>query len=159
MRLTRFTDYALRTLVFLGLRGEEGGRIREIAEHYGISENHLMKIVRELGRHGFVRTVRGRGGGLCLARPPEAIGIGEVVRAVEDDLALVECRSPEQSHCPILGACRLTGIVAEALDAFLGVLDRYTLAELIGPSDRLRALLDLPPETPPIRRAPQDAPA
>jgi Rrf2 family nitric oxide-sensitive transcriptional repressor len=154
MRLTRFTDYALRTLMFLGLRGEEGARIREIAEHYGISENHLMKVVQELGKCGFVQTVRGRGGGLRLARPPAAIGLGAVVRAVEDDLALVECLGPEGSHCAIVGACRLTGILAEALDAFLAVLDRYTLADLLGPSARLRALLDLAPVPPPDRGRP-----
>jgi Rrf2 family nitric oxide-sensitive transcriptional repressor len=144
VHLTRFTDYALRVLTFLGLRGEEGARIREIAERFGISENHLMKVVQELGKHGFVRTIRGRGGGLRLARPPEAIQLGAVVRAVEGDLAIVECLGPGGSSCAIVGACRLTGILGDALDAFLDVLDRYTLADLLGPAARLRALLDLP---------------
>jgi Rrf2 family nitric oxide-sensitive transcriptional repressor len=145
MHLTRFTDYALRALIFLGLRGDEGARIHDIAEHYGISENHLKKIVQQLGERGLVQTARGRGGGLRLARPPEAIGIGAIVRAVEDDLALVECLGTVESHCPIVGTCRLTGILSEALGAFLAVLDRYTLADLLVPSSRLRTLLDLPP--------------
>jgi len=158
MRLTRFTDYALRTLMFLGLRGEEGARIREIAEHYGISENHLMKIVPELGKCGFVQTVRGRGGGLRMARPPEEIGVGAVVRAVEDDLALVECLGEERPRCAIAGACRLTVILGEALEAFLAVLDRYTLADLLGPSARLRAMLDLAPPAPAPPATPRRTP-
>lgn len=142
MRLTRFTDYALRSLIFLGLRGEEGGRIREIAEHYGISEHHLTKVIQELARAGFVQTVRGRGGGLRLARPPEAIGVGAVVRALEEDLSLVECFAPG-SRCVIRRSCGLKGVLGEALEAFLAVLDRYTLADLLGPEAQLRRALRL----------------
>jgi Rrf2 family transcriptional regulator, nitric oxide-sensitive transcriptional repressor len=143
MRLTRFTDYALRTLIFLALRGAEGGRIREVAERYAISEHHLTKVVQELARAGFVQTARGRGGGLKLARAPEAIGVGAVVRALEDDLALVECFTPESSRCRIAADCRLRGLLGEALAAFLAVLDRATLADLVEPRQNLAATLGL----------------
>lgn len=143
MRLTLFTDYALRSLIFLGLRGEAGGRIREIAEHYAISEHHLTKVVQKLARAGFVQTLRGRGGGLRLARAPEAIGVGDVVRALEEDLALVECFGPAP-RCVIRRSCGLKGVLGEALAAFLAVLDRYTLADLLGPEAALRKALRLP---------------
>jgi Rrf2 family transcriptional regulator, nitric oxide-sensitive transcriptional repressor len=131
MRLTRYTDYALRTLLYLGLHGRDLASIGDIARAYGISENHLTKVVHHLGRLGFVETVRGRGGGLRLARAPEAIGIGEVVRRTEDDLALVDCFTA--TSCAIAGACGLQRALGEALAAFLGVLDRYTLADLLRP--------------------------
>jgi Rrf2 family nitric oxide-sensitive transcriptional repressor len=150
MRLTRFTDYALRTLMFLGLRGEAGGRIREIAEHYGISEHHLTKVVQELARAGFVQTLRGRGGGLRLAQPPEAIRVGAVVRGLEEDLGLVECLSPG-ARCVIRQSCRLKAALGEALDAFLAVLDRYTLADLLAPGAELRKALRLRADPPPRR--------
>jgi Rrf2 family nitric oxide-sensitive transcriptional repressor len=142
MRLTLFTDYALRSLMFLGLRGEEGGRIRQIAEHYRISEHHLTKVIQELSRAGFVQTSRGRGGGLRLARAPVAIGVGDVVRALEDDLALVECFTPG-GRCVIRRNCGLKGVLGEALAAFLAVLDRYTLADLLEPEAELRRALQL----------------
>jgi Rrf2 family transcriptional regulator, nitric oxide-sensitive transcriptional repressor len=142
MRLTLFTDYAFRSLIFLGLKGEESGRIREIAEHYGISEHHLTKVVQKLARAGFVKTLRGRGGGLRLARPAAEIGVGAVVRAVEDDLALVECFTPAGA-CVIRRSCGLKGVLGEALGAFLAVLDRYTLADLLVAGAELRTALRL----------------
>lgn len=132
MRLTLHTDYALRVLMYLGLREDGLASIREIAEAYGISENHLTKVVHGLGRAGFIDTLRGRGGGLRLAMPPDAIRIGAVVRRTEDDMALVACFS-EGGHCTIAGPCLLRPLLREALEAFLAVLDRVTLAELIGP--------------------------
>jgi Rrf2 family nitric oxide-sensitive transcriptional repressor len=148
MRLTLFTDYALRSLIFLGLKGEEGGRIRQIAEHYQISEHHLTKVVQKLARAGFVKTLRGRGGGLRLARPPAEIGVGAVVRALEDDLALVECFTSE-GRCAIRRTCGLKGMLGEALGAFLAVLDRYTLADLLVPEAALARALRLPAPAPP----------
>ena len=144
MRLTRYTDYALRTLMYLGLRAGEISTIEDIAGHYGISRNHLMKIVHRLGRAGYVETVRGRGGGLRLGQAPEAIVVGDVVRLTEDDLALVECFDAETNQCVIAGGCVLQGALREALDAFLSVLDGYTLEDLLRPRTRLSALLALP---------------
>ncbi|WP_142850021.1 Rrf2 family transcriptional regulator [Telmatospirillum sp. J64-1] len=141
MRITRYTDYALRVLLYLAVRPDEVVTIRAIAECYGISENHLMKVVHKLGQIGVVQTVRGRGGGLKLARPPEEISLGAVVRATEDDLALVECLDSTANTCPIAGGCGLTGIVNEALAAFLAVLDRYSLADAVCRSRDLERLL------------------
>ena len=146
MRLTRYTDYALRVLIYLGLRDPaELSRISEIAKAYGISENHLMKVVHRLGQRGFVETVRGRQGGIRLAHSPGRINIGDVVRRCEDDLRLVECFDPETNKCVITGACVLPGILDEALAAFLTVLDRYTLEDLLKPR---RGLSDLLPPLP-----------
>jgi Rrf2 family nitric oxide-sensitive transcriptional repressor len=142
MRLTLYADYSLRLLIFAALR--PGGRvtIQQAAAAYGISRNHLMKVALELGRKGFLETARGRGGGLRLARPPAQIGVGEVVRAMEDDLLLVECFDPETSRCPLTGACRLRGALSRALDAYLKVLDDYSLADLVAEGPVLaRALL------------------
>ncbi|WP_232627873.1 Rrf2 family transcriptional regulator [Methylobacterium sp. Leaf118] len=133
MRLTRYTDYALRTLIYVALHEPRQSSIPAIARAYGISESHLTKVVHQLGRIGLVHTIRGRGGGLRLGRPPEEIVVGAVVRATEDDLALVECFSG--GACAITPSCRLRRVLGEALAAFLGVLDRYTLADLLGGPD------------------------
>lgn len=145
MRFTRYTDFAMRVLMYLGLR-EEGNMstIKEIAERYDISENHLMKVVHQLGRHGFVTTVRGRQGGMKLAQAPSAINLGDVVRRCEEDMRLVECFDATTNTCPIADICALPPILDEALDAFLGVLDKYTLRDILAPSSQLSAIL-LPP--------------
>lgn len=127
MRLTRYTDYAMRTLLFLGARPEAVCSIAEIARAYGISQNHLMKVVNELGRAGFVTSLRGRAGGIRLARPAAEINVGAVVRHMEEDFQLADCE-----HCVISPACGLIGVLDEALAAFLAVLDRYSLADLLG---------------------------
>lgn len=143
MRLTSFTDYTLRVLMFLGAHDADKRdeprlvTIGEIAAAYQVSENHLMKIVHHLGRHGYVVTMRGKGGGMRLARPPDAINIGEVVRATESDLAVVECFQPGNLNCPITSVCTLRGVMGNALDAFLDVLDRHTLADLLEPRAKL----------------------
>ena len=141
MRLTVYTDYSLRVLMYLGIRPDRLCTIQEIATAYDISRNHLMKVAHQLGLAGYVDTVRGRGGGLRLARPPAQIGIGAVVRACEEDFRLVECFDPERNRCVITPACRLTAMLAEALDAYLAVLDSYTLADLLRDDTRLRRLL------------------
>ena len=130
MRLTLHSDYALRVLMYLGLRGGERASVEEIARAYGISAHHLTKVVQRLSRGGFVETLRGRGGGLRLARPPEEIRIGAVFRCTEEDLALVGCFTDPRA-CAIAGACGLQPLLGEALGAFLAVLDRATLADLI----------------------------
>ena len=144
MRLTRYTDYALRTLIYVGLHEPRQSSIAEIARAYGISESHLTKVVHQLGRLGFISTTRGRGGGLRLAKPPAEIIVGAVVRQTEEDLALVECFAG--GACAITAPCRLRCALGEALAAFLAVLDRYTLADLLGGDDgiEIAALLGLP---------------
>lgn len=132
MRLTRYSDYSLRVLMYLGLQGDRLSSIREIADVYGISESHLMKVVQALGQFGYVATLRGRGGGLRLAKPPSEINLGDVVRNTEDDVALVECFS-DRSACRIAGPCRLEHVLRKALEAFFDVLDDYTLADLLRP--------------------------
>ncbi len=142
MRLTRYTDYSLRVLTYLGLRpAGELSTIKEIAAQYDISENHLMKVVHQLGQMGYVRTVRGRQGGMALAMAPEAINLGDLVRRCEDDMRLVECFDAKTNTCRIAGACALPSILDEALDAFLAVLDRHTLADLLMPRAALAEIL------------------
>ncbi|MHC1998895.1 Rrf2 family transcriptional regulator [Methylobacterium sp. CM6241] len=144
MRLTRYTDYALRTLIYLGLNESRVSSIAEIARAYGISESHLTKVVHQLGRISLVQTTRGRGGGLRLARPAAEIVVGAVVRQTEEDLALVECFA--NGACAITPSCRLRKALGEALAAFLEVLDRYTLADLLAEdaAPDLAFLLGLP---------------
>lgn len=130
MQLTRYSDYALRVLIYLALEPERLATIEEIAGSYGISRAHLMKVVHELGLRGYVETLRGRGGGLRLGRRPEDVRVGEVVRATEENLALVDCFDPG-ARCAIEPACALRSALHEALGAFLAVLDGYTLADLV----------------------------
>lgn len=143
MRLTNFTDYTLRTLIYLALQPERLATIADIAAAYDISANHLMKVVHRLALAGDVVTLRGQHGGLRLARPAETIGLGEVVRRTEPDMALVGCFS-EQQHCVIQDGCVLQHALGEALTAFLAVLDRYTLADLVEPHGALVRLLRMP---------------
>jgi Rrf2 family nitric oxide-sensitive transcriptional repressor len=150
MRLTTYTDYSLRVLIYLGVQSGKLVTIKQISEHYGISNNHLLKVVHQLGLLGFIETVRGRNGGLRLARPASQIVIGDVVRKMEQDMALVECFAVEgridpNSDCRIMDACVLKGALTKALQAFLDVLDQYTLAELVAPKNRLAELLLVEP--------------
>lgn len=125
----------------VALNDGELATIQEVADAYGISKNHLMKMAYNLGQYSYLETVRGRGGGLRLARRPEKIGLGDVIRRMEDDFALVECFEPTNTCC-IARACRLKSILGEALKAYLAVLDRYTLADLSGgQADLARMLL------------------
>ena len=145
MRLTVYTDYSLRVLMYLALREEQLATIAEIAESYKISRNHLMKVAHQLGVAGFVETVRGRGGGLRLAKPIGAIGLGEVVRYTEPDMAIVSCFEPIGEPCAIQSCCVLKRALKAARDAFLEVLDGYTLNDLIQPGGRLTGLLGISP--------------
>jgi Rrf2 family nitric oxide-sensitive transcriptional repressor len=141
VQLTRYSDYSLRVLMYLALDPDRRSTIEDIAESYGISKAHLMKVVHQLGLRGYVETVRGRGGGLRLARRPEEIRLGDVVRSTEENMALVECFEPASSQCAIEPACRLRSVLQDALAAFIAVLDRHTLADLVarrrGPLIRL----------------------
>jgi Rrf2 family nitric oxide-sensitive transcriptional repressor len=141
MQLTRYTDYSLRVLMYLAVHPERLATITEISDAYDISRNHLVKVVHELGTLGFIKTQRGKQGGIRLARAPTEINIGEVVRRVEKNLDIVNCNDPA---CPILPACDLRDVLFEARDAFLRVLDSYTLDDLTAQQTKqLRTLLPL----------------
>jgi Rrf2 family nitric oxide-sensitive transcriptional repressor len=140
VKLTRYTDYALRVLMHLAARPDRLSSIGEIARSYGISQNHLMKVVHDLRKAGYVDAVRGRSGGIRLARPPAEINVGAVVRHTEEGFDLVDCGS-----CVIAPACGLTGVLGEALGAFMRVLDSYTLGDLTANrAEALRGLFVLP---------------
>lgn len=141
MRLTVYTDYSLRVLMYIAARPEPLPTIPIIAASYGVSRNHLVKIVHQLGVMGYLTTVRGKGGGLRLARAAKSIVIGDVVRNTEPDLALVPCFEPINADCVITPGCKLRKSLFEARDAFLTVLDRYTLADLTTNASTLSSLL------------------
>jgi len=144
MRLTIYTDYTLRTLMFLALCPERLVTVAEIAETYNISENHITKVVHQLGVAGDVRTIRGRFGGMRLAKRPEALNLGTVVRRTEPDFAIAACFD-NRDACPLQAACVLEKALAAAAAAFLAVLDHYTLADLIAPHKKLQRALGLVP--------------
>jgi len=131
MHLTVFSDYTLRVLMYLALDRTRLATIPEIATAYGISENHLMKVVHRLARAGVVESVRGKGGGIRLAHAPQDIRLGAVVRASEGDAPIVECLSGNPPTCRIAAPCRLKGILVSAFDALYDSLDEHTLADLV----------------------------
>lgn len=131
MKLTAFTDYSLRVLIYLAAQPRKRATIAEIAISFDVSENHLTKVVHLLGKNGWLANVRGKGGGLELAMPPELVGVGAVVRQTEGAAVVAECFSDEDNHCAITRICRLRGVLGEAVEAFYAVLDRYTLADLV----------------------------
>jgi len=131
MKLTAFTDYSLRVLIYLAAQPQKRATIAEIATSFDVSENHLTKVVHLLGKNGWLANVRGKGGGLELAMPPELVGVGAVVRQTEGTSVVAECFSDEANHCAITRICRLRGVLGEAVEAFYTVLDRYTLADLV----------------------------
>ena len=143
MRLTVYSDYSLRLLMYLAVRPERLSTIREIAGAYNISSNHLMKVVHQLGLAGYVETVRGRNGGMRLGRPAAEIGLGELIRHTEPDMDIVPCFEPENQDCPLRRACRLKGALDRARLAFMAVLDEYTLADLTAAPGPMRSYLGL----------------
>jgi len=137
-----YTDFSLRVLIYLGAKGKkELSTIQAISDAYGISKNHLMKVTHELGKLGYIETIRGRGGGIRLAMEPEAINIGQVVRHTEDDFHLVECFDCKTNRCVITPVCGLKGALNRALIAYLKVLDAYTLADFLQQKHQLANLL------------------
>jgi Rrf2 family nitric oxide-sensitive transcriptional repressor len=142
MRLTLWTDYALRTLIYVGAKGGRRATIAEIAESFDISKTHLMKVVNRLGQQGYIDTIRGKGGGIRLVRPPREIRVGAVVRETEEELAVMGCLA-ETGFCRIEGCCVLRHALREATLAFLRTLDGYTLADLLAPGARLVRSLGL----------------
>jgi Rrf2 family nitric oxide-sensitive transcriptional repressor len=131
MQITSYTDYALRVLIYLAMSQSKQANITEIADFYNISRNHLVKVVHQLGGKGFVKTTRGKGGGLSLQRSPEMISIGEVVRSMETHFNWVECFDPAQQQCRLLPDCGLKHLLAHAGNAYLQVLDAATLADVL----------------------------
>ncbi|WP_284618680.1 RrF2 family transcriptional regulator [Aquabacterium humicola] len=151
MRLTLYTDYTLRVMIYLSVRYRDGGvaTIDEMATAYGISRSHLTKIVHELGQHGFIETVRGRSGGARLARAPQQISVGEVVRMAEKDFAVVACHDTTvESDCAVFQACNLKRGMRRAVDAFMHELDKMTFADAITVPQVAASLLGVPAEAP-----------
>ena len=143
MRLTAFTDYSLRVLLFVACAPEGQATIAQVANAFGISQNHLVKVVHLLGREGFLVNTRGRGGGLRLARPARAIVVGDVVRMTEGADRPAECFDPKAARCAIAGVCRLSGVLARAMDAFHEVLDACTLEDLLANRAQLNAVMHM----------------
>lgn len=141
MRLTTLTDFSLRMLMHLALKPDGRATIAEVAAAYRVSENHLMKVAHLLGQAGLLKTLRGRGGGLALARPASEITAGEAVRSMEPDMELVPCFG--SGPCVLQPACRLKHTLHKARAAFLAVLDETTIADLIAPEGELRRLLGI----------------
>jgi len=142
MRLTLWTDYALRTLIYLGAKGDQLSTIAEIAQSFGVSKTHLMKVVNKLAQQGYIETVRGKGGGLRLGRAPTDIVVADVVRDTEADFAVMGCLA-QTGFCRIEGCCVLRRALHEAVEAFLRTLEAYTLADLLAPRGRLVRSLGL----------------
>ncbi len=143
MRMTQFSNFAVRVLMYAALNHDKPSSVPDIARAYGVSYNHLKKAAAELRRLGYIESVRGRVGGVRLTRLPEDINIGAVIRATEGDITLVECFNADQNTCPLTPECELRRALHEALAAFFRVLDGYTLADLLRPGQRLSSLLDL----------------
>lgn len=140
MHLTQFSDYSLRVLLYLVTHPGRLSSVDEISGDYGISRNHLAKVVQRLVELGVVESVRGRGGGLRLGKPPEELNVGWLVRQTEPHFDLVECFDPETNTCPIAPACGLKGALFQAQRAFLAALDGYTLADFLPRRQQLLAL-------------------
>jgi Rrf2 family nitric oxide-sensitive transcriptional repressor len=143
MRLTLHTDYALRVLLYVGLKRDELATVAEIVRHFDISRGHVMKVVHRLAQLGYVQTLRGKKGGIRLAREPKAITAGAVVRNVEPELRVLGCLQERSGYCRIEECCVLRRAVREATSAFLATLDRYTLADLMEPRQALSRLLQI----------------
>lgn len=143
MRLTLHTDYALRVLMYVSVKGDGWATIQEIVERFDVSRGHLMKVVHRLGRRGYLQTVRGKRGGLSLARKPAQISVGAVVRDMEEELGVLGCLQGNKGYCRIEACCVLRSALRDATNAFLATLDGYTLADLVRPRQRLGRLLAL----------------
>jgi Rrf2 family transcriptional regulator, nitric oxide-sensitive transcriptional repressor len=141
MRLTSYTNYSMRILMYCAMHADATVTIADIARAFDISKAHLLKAARRLGQLGYLETTRGRGGGVKLAMAPRDISVGEVVRAMETSDDFVECFNAATNTCRLAGTCRLTGLLHAALEAFYRELDRSTLADLVGSEPRLRRQL------------------
>lgn len=144
MNLKKYTDYALRVLILTGMKSDkELATIKEISAVYRVSQEHLRKVVHELAKMGFIESIRGRNGGIRLAKPAEEINIGKLIRKLEADFVLLECFDKGTNHCVISPACTLKHVLNKALIAFFNVLDEYTLKDLINNEEELRKLMGI----------------
>jgi len=146
MKLTSYTNYALRSMQMATIRAPALVRVDDVVNAHRLSRPHVVKIVNELGREGFIETVRGRHGGFRLAHAPEEIRVGDVVRFTEGDLDLVECFNPEKNTCPLIGACKLSAEIQRATRAFMAVLDELTIADISANRDELLTRLGITAE-------------
>lgn len=142
MRLTLHTDYALRVLMYVGVKRDRVSTIPEIVERFDISKGHIMKVVHHLAQKGYLETIRGKRGGMRLARKPEQINVGAVVRDMEEELGVLGCLQGRKGYCRIEECCLLRSALRDATNAFLATLDRYTLQDLVKPRP-LASLLEL----------------
>lgn len=143
MQLSVYSDYSFRVLMYAALRLPERATVDEVAGAFGISRHHLVKVVHDLGRNGYLQTQRGKGGGFTLARPPVEIRLGDVVRLGEAAETVIDCMDKSNHPCRILPVCRLKGALDEAAAAFFAVLDGYTLADLVKQPSRMRTVLQI----------------
>ncbi|WP_133140694.1 Rrf2 family transcriptional regulator [Legionella genomosp. 1] len=144
MQLTQFTDYSLRALIYITLR-KESCTIKDITEAYGISNNHMVKIIHNLAILGLIKTIRGKNGGIVMASQPETINLGRIITQLEPHFDLVPCFNKEKANCCIAPVCKLKGVLHEAQAAFMEVLDRYTLADVLHNKSDLSVLLNINP--------------
>ncbi len=143
MQLTQYTDYSLRVLLYLGSHPDRRVTITELADAYQISRNHLVKVVHQLSIHGWITTIRGKSGGMHLAFPPEQINIGTVIRQTEPHMNLLECFDKENNNCSISPACHLKRVLYQARKAFMEVLDRHSLADVLGSHANAREVISI----------------
>ncbi len=143
MRISAYSDYSLRVLMLAALRHPERATVDEVAGIFGISRHHLVKIVHDLGRSGYLQTQRGVGGGFSLGRMPEEIRLGDIVRLGEETETVIECMDKPNPPCRIASACRLKGVLDQAAAAFFAVLDGYTLADLVKQPSKMRTVLQI----------------
>ncbi len=143
MQLSAYSDYALRVLIQAALRRPHRVTVDEVAETFGISRHHLVKIVHDLGRHGYLQTQRGMGGGFTLDRAPQDIRVGDVVRLGEETDTVMDCIDQPGRPCRLYPVCRLKGVLDEAAAAFFAVLDAYTVADLVKYPSKIRAVLQI----------------
>jgi Rrf2 family nitric oxide-sensitive transcriptional repressor len=142
MQLTRFSNYALRSLQLAALRAPDLIRVDDVVAVHGLSRPHIVKVVHTLGKAGYLETFQGRGGGFRLARAPETISVADILRITEGPLNLVECFEPETNTCPLIGICRLSQALQRATRAFIGELDALTIADITGNRDQLLARIE-----------------
>ncbi|MFC4387734.1 RrF2 family transcriptional regulator [Gracilibacillus marinus] len=146
MRLKKYTDYALRVLIYTASKNEKTS-INEISDTFFISTEHIRKVVHQLSVNGYIETIRGRNGGMILAKEPKDINVGAVVRLMENDFYMLECFDGNHNQCVITSACHLKHAVAKAIAAFFQVLDGYTLEDLVGNKEELKQLMNIDMES------------